>query len=235
MSQNLGAILTGIDYACKTNPVDQQQVALRFLPSAAKTFVTSKEPFDGGFGFERVNTKYDTPFLREMLLSHVMRIRGQEAIGIVAPNVLLEGDFTPVYEMIRDHRMQMAWAFHASLPNSTDPSLFIISSIVMHAIVNDIPMDLRLTCDNDLWAMWLHEKLISFTQPHRYLDVSHLGIVRAVPAKPVVGLPLAATDKSYAEHIQEAETKQKPVKARKTRKKANAKKAKSDTIVSGSI
>jgi hypothetical protein len=174
MKKNLGALLTAATTA-------EEAVAISKLsPSAGTTFVHGHVDPKPQFGVVQVRTKFATPTLREVLVGHLGRIRGKEAIGICLPEFSLSTDFTEAYNEIGGGKLEFAFAFSCKRASGGWPSFFVITTAVLPHIVNDIIKErdhVNFSSDGG-WNIWLDNWLKKTMQPHRYVDLTNKGYIK---------------------------------------------------------
>ncbi len=182
MNTNLDCALTSISCpqvmpSAFLTPEAQLEVIAGNLPAAARTLVYSNQKLGvAGFGFMPILASDNVPKFREAVLKYVMSIRGRELVGIYDPTTKVSADFASMFSMVNMNPMEFVWGAYAKIKSTDEvPRLFVVTNSILGHVLNDIPRDLDFY--GTAWATWLHTKLKAFTQPHRYIDITELGIV----------------------------------------------------------
>lgn len=214
----LDSIITALD-ARQFNLPEQIANVKTWKKSTGKLYVSSNQSL-----LEHKEIDWDTdknacPYIRDMFSKHLFRMRGIEAVGIGIPGITLSEDFSPVFNAISQYRMEMAWAFYIRTSSSVYPKFYVVSTAVIHHLLNDVPQSLTMSGTD--WSQWIHEKLSSIMQPNRYGDLSGLGLVKDVEQpKAVVFEPVKAIPEAFEPPVVVSipPEPQNPVKALETAK-----------------
>lgn len=184
----LGTAITACDSALPYSLEAQNASIASFLGNVDRVLVFGKDtPTVKGDGLRHVLTP-PNPAIVQMLGNYMQTIPGNEAVLIVAPNVIFDkAQSDAVMEEVAKARLDLAWCSSVA-----DGLGLIMSAPVVAHLMNDIPSGLTF---HNQWQAYISQWAKGIMR-HRFIDTSKFSMVTPIeevlPPAPVLA-PAAPT------------------------------------------
>ena len=125
------------------------------------------------------------PSIREGIAFSLARMLDNQACAIAAPNVLVNQNWSGLYQKLAEHGQNLGqtWGCSCRLGPDEVPSMFVLPAKTMAHIYNAIPD--RSSFRDESWRAFIDEWLDSKLKPGRYFDATSFGLIKDFPPPPV--------------------------------------------------